>query len=144
MGNNVQCMLQAGTFRDELSTGSGCSFLPLVWPGPPMVSDAVRLPSPKAGFLTRKGASQNLQWHQVEGVLSKSPEKPSHFLGPLYLCSLGRGQRFTLYPPSRVAYQTRFRAQFHMAEATRGQGMPPRRYQSLENSLVKQRGPISL
>lgn len=84
-----------------------------------MVSDACQwLPSPKAGLLTQKGASQNLQQHQVEAVLSKSPEKPSHFLGPLYLCTVGRGQRCTLYPSSHVAYHTRFRAQFHMAEAT--------------------------
>lgn len=71
-------------------------------------------PEPEGRF----AASQNLQWHQAEALLSNSPEKPGHSLGPLYLRAVGRGQRWTLYPSSRVAYHTRFRAQFHMAEAT--------------------------
>lgn len=71
-------------------------------------------PKPEGRFFV----SQNLQQHQAEALLSERSDKPGHSLGPLYLRALGRGQRWTLYPSSPVAYHTRFRAQFHVAEAT--------------------------
>lgn len=71
VGDNAQCM-----FSMQGRSGPSSAQLPRT-PGPPMVSDACQwLPNPKAGLLTQKRVSRNLQWHQVEAVLGKSSEKP--------------------------------------------------------------------